>query len=358
MTRTKRSYTSIVRNIGGKLFLAGAFFALPLTAAAGNKDSAAHYMQMGKQQQEARKYGDAWKYYEKVVKFDPSSVEAQLAIAEVCTQMNRMAPAVRALEDAARLSPQDDKVMWKLTKLYFKFGQYQKVIDMAPKVEQRKPDAKNWNYMLGKSYYSIQNYGKGIQYLQRAVKDDPENGDAYYLIAHMYTLMSNYKPAIPYYQKALALDQETSYEIRVYEFAMVLATAGDYDESIKWFQKALDKGYKARDDFFMNYAYTLADAHKTDRAIAMMEDMLQRRPQDVALLNGLGDICYHSGRYKDAIKYWDKLLSFDEKNARPLYHIGLAYIKMGNTTDGQQLCDRAIAMDPSLGVLKHEKRMQ
>ena len=323
-----------------------------------SKDSANYYMTLGKTEQDARRYSNAWKDYERASKFDPTNVEPQLAIAEVCTQMNRMAPAIKALEDANTINPADEKVMWKLTKLYFKFGQYQKVIDMSPKVTKAKPDAKNWNYMLGKSYFSIQNYGKGQEFLKKAIKEDDQNADAFYLIGHMYTLMSNYKPGLPFYKKSLELDQTNSYEIRLYEYAMVLATAGNYDESIAQFQKALDKGFKARDDFFMNYAYTLADAHKADKAIAMMEDMLQRRPADLALLNGLADVCYHSGKYKDAIKYWDKVLEFDEKDARPVYQIGLAYIKMGNTTEGQQLCDRAIAMDPALGVLKHERRMQ
>lgn len=343
-----------------QIFIAGLMMIGAQFANAGTQtdDSVSYYMQMGKEMHEARKYAEAWRYYEKVAKSNPGNVEAQLGIVDACTKMNRMAPAIKALEDVNKIDPKNDQVLWKLVKVYFKFGQYQKVIDMAPQVQQRIPDGKKWDYMLGKSYYSIQNYGKGISHLLKAVKEDEENADAYYLLGHMYTLMSNYKPAIPYYEKALALDEETSYSVRVYEFAMVLATAGEYDKSVKWFQTALDKGFTPRDDFYMNYAYTLADAKKTDQAVKMMEGMLERRPQDIALLNSLADVCYHSGRFKQAIGYWDKILAMDEKNARPLYQIGLAYIKMGNTTDGQALCDRAIVMDPALGVLRHERSMK
>ena len=123
------------------------------------------------------------------------------------------------------------------------------------------------------------------------------------------------------------------------------------------FQNAIVRGYKARDDFYMNMAYTMADAHKTGEAIDMMKEMLRRRPQDLGLLNGLADVCYHSGRYKEAIACWDRVLGNDDKNARVLYQIGTAYIKMGNDKDGQQLCDQAIGMDPSLAVLKHARQM-
>ncbi len=322
-----------------------------------NADSASHYMEIGKNEQAARKYPNAWKAYEKAAKFDPTNIDPQLKIAEVCQQMNRMAPAIKALEDAARIEPGNGKVSWKLGKLYFNYGQWDKVIAMLPQAHRSMPDASGYDFMMGKSYYSVQNYGKGITYLQKAIKEDDKNAEAYYLIGHMYSLMDNYKPGLPYYEKALTLGMNDGDGVRMYEYAMVLATAGDYDHSIAWFKKALDGGYKARDDFYMNFAYTMADAHKSEKAISMMEEMLVRRPQDLSLLNGLGDICYHAGKYKQAIGYWDRVLAMDESNARPLYQIGLAYIKMGNTKDGQTLCDKAIAMDPALAVLKHEKKM-
>lgn len=322
-----------------------------------NADSATYYMNVGKTEQAARKYPNAWRSFEKAAKFDPTNIDAQLKIAEVCQQMNRMAPAIKALEDATHIDPNNAKVSWKLGKLYFLYGQWDKVIALLPQAHKQMPDAPGYDFMMGKSYYSQQNYGKGIAHLQKAIKEDDQNAEAYYLIGHMYSLMDNYKPGIPYYEKALTIGTGEGAGVRIYEYAMVLATAGDYENSIKWFKKALDGGYPARDDFYMNFAYTLADGNKSDKAIVMMEDMLVRRPQDLSLLNGIADVCYHAGKYKKAIEYWDKILAMDESNARPLYHIGLAYIKMGNTKDGQALCDKAISMDPALAVLKHEKKM-
>ncbi len=322
-----------------------------------NEDSAAYYMQAGKGEQIARRYPQAWTLYEKAARNAPASIEPQLAIAEVCQQMNKMAPAIRALEAAIKIAPDNGKVSWKLAKFYFNYGSWDKVIVLLPQAHKTMPDANGYNFMMGKSYYSLQNYGKAISYLQKATQDDDQNAEAFYLIGHMYSLMDNYKPGIPYYEKALTLQPTEGSGIRMYEYAMVLATAGDYDNSIKWFGKALNSDFKARDDFYMNFAYTLADAHQSDKAIKMMEDILVRRPQDLSLLNGIADVYYHAGKYGKAINYWDKVLAMDETNARPLYQIGLSYIKMGNTKDGQALCDKAIAMDPSLAALKREKKM-
>ena len=321
-----------------------------------NRDSAAFYYNLGQEEQTARRFSNAWRWYEKATKFDSRDSKIQLAIADVCLQMNRMAPAVKALEAASSINPGDIATKYKLTQLYFNFGQYNKVIDALPSIHEKMPNIPHYGWMMGKSYHSIQNYGKAIDYLKMAMKEEPQNADAPYLIGRMNVQMENYKAAIPYYQRALTIDS-VSQPARTYEYALVLATAEQFDASVRTFQAAIERGYKPRDDFYMNMAYTMADAHKTTEAILMMKEMLQRRPQDIGLINGLADVCYHSGRYKDAIGYWDRLLAIDGKNARALYQIGLAYIKMGNDKDGQKLCDEAISMDPALAVLKHARQM-
>ena len=321
-----------------------------------NRDSASHYLNLGKSEQAARKYANAWRYFEQAARFDSRDAEPQLAIADVCLKMNRMAPALKALETASQLRPDDYATQWKLVQMYYNFSQHDKVIALLPALHSKVADPKGWAYMLGKSYHTTQNYGKAIEYLQISIKEEPTNAEAVYLVGRMYVQMSNYKAAIPFYQRAFALDS-TSQSSRTYEYAIVLATAGEFDASVKTFEKALARGYKPRDDFYMNMAYTMADAHKSAEAIKMLKEILSRRPNDLGLLNGLADVCYHSGRYKEAISYWDDVLGMDDKNAQVLYHIGTAYIKMGNVKDGQHLCDRAIMMEPSLGILKHAKQM-
>jgi tetratricopeptide (TPR) repeat protein len=321
-----------------------------------NTDSSEHYYTLGKEEYNARKYSNAWRYFEKAATHDPYNADIQRSIADVCMMMNKPAPAIKAMENAYRMKPEDDQLLWKMTQLYYNFGNTDKTIELGLKVKQRLPKQEGVDFMIGKSYYTSQDYGKSIQYLQSAIKQDPNNAEANYLMGRMYVQMSNYKTAVPFYDRAMSID--SSQPMRYYEYAMVLATSEDFNKSLIWFEKALTKGYKPRDDFFMNMAYTLADAQKSDKALDILKDILKRRPQDVSLLNGIADISYHSGHYKEAIDYWDQILATDEKNARALYMIGMTYIKMGKENDGKQLCDRAITMDPSLAVLKRQKSMQ
>ncbi len=57
------------------------------------------------------------------------------------------------------------------------------------------------------------------------------------------------------------------------------------------------------------------------------------------LLYNIADAYYQTGKYDDAISYWDKALAIDKKNANALYMIGLSYQKKGEKEKGQQLCE-------------------
>lgn len=329
---------------------------LSIGANASNIDSAEYFFAKGKEFQSARQYGNAWSFYEKAAQQNPNSEQYQLAIADVCQTMHRMGPLVKALEAAVAIAPTNTTTQGKLLQLYFDFGQYSKVIEKLPALHNSLPELKDWAWMLGRSHYATQNYGQAVKYLKTALKENPKHAEAAYFLGRIMMKEENYKAAIPFYEQSLAIDT-TVQPYRVYELALICATALQPELSIKYFQKALDLNYRPSDDFYFNMANTLADAHRSDEALNLLRGMLDRRPGDIGLLNCLADVCYHSGRFRESIHYLDEVLKMDNSNARALYQIGTAYIKMGKDADGKRLCDQAISMDPSLGVLKHAKQI-
>jgi Tfp pilus assembly protein PilF len=316
-------------------------------------DSTDYLYNQGKQEFEARKYSNAWRYFDKAAKLSPDNIAIQKSIADVCIIMNKPAPAINALENVHKLQPANKEILWKLTQLYFNYGNAQKTIELGEIVKKQMPEEKEVDFMLGKSYYLVNNYGKAQASLQNCLKNNPDHSEANYLMGHMLIKMSQYKESKSYYEKFLVLEPKRA-DV-AYEYAMVLATAEEFDASVAWFKKALDRGYPARDDFFTNMAYTYADAGKTDEAVSMLRKILARRPQDLAIIGAIADMSYQAGDYKQAIDYWDQMLGYNDKDARSLYMIGRSYIQMGKEKEGRQLCDQAIQMDPSLASLRMQK---
>ncbi len=88
----------------------------------------------------------------------------------------------------------------------------------------------------------------------------------------------------------------------------------------------------------------------TGDAIVMMKELLVSRPADFPLINALAELYFNSGNYKEAISTWNIIMATDDKNARTMFKIGKAYIKMGKGREGRSFCDEAVIIDPSLAT--------
>ncbi|HYJ37300.1 MAG TPA: tetratricopeptide repeat protein, partial [Chitinophagaceae bacterium] len=127
--------------------------------------------------------------------------------------------------------------------------------------------------------------------------------------------------------------------------------------AIVYFERALNKGYKASSDVVENLSNAYIDAGQPQKGIDLLKQLLEKRPGDLELLRNLGYTHFKLAKYPEAIEYYDKVLYFDKSDAKALYMIGLSYQKKGEKSKGQQLCDKAIQMDPSLNRYRHKKEL-
>lgn len=323
-----------------------------------NKDSSRHYFELGANAEAVRKYNDAWLYYEKATRFDPSDTAAFSRLANVCFSINKIPAAIGALEALSNLNPNDYPLQWRLIRIYYNNGQYAKVISLLPSLRKHFTETPGWNFMLGKSYYLLPNpdYDRAVEHLKLSLKEDRPHAEAAYLIARLLVKMEHYEASVPYYELSFSLDSIPKPNHQ-YELAQILFTARKPKEAVAYFRRAKESGYPQSDNFDQNYAIALADAGQADSAVRILEEMLVRRERDKGIITLLADICYQSGRFRQSISYWERLLDIDPKDARVWYQIGKCHINLGNERYGKALCNKAIEMDPSLQLLRQKKEL-
>ena len=105
-----------------------------------------------------------------------------------------------------------------------------------------------------------------------------------------------------------------------------------------------------------NLGVAYLNVGKLEEAMAILKDILAKKPSDLNILNMVAEAYYYSGKYQDAIDYWDKVLTYDKTNAQSLYMIGMSYQKKGEKEKGVALCDKAIEMDPDLAKYKQKNQ--
>jgi tetratricopeptide (TPR) repeat protein len=324
------------------------------TIAAAQTDSAAFYLQKGLEEKGKGRVMEQYKALDKAYGYNKANQQVVQELADVLVALHRYPQAREKyleLEKSGAASPVTYK---QLMELSFNMRQYPDAVKYANALKKADPKQKV-AYYIGKAAYDQESYGDAIKYLNEAAAEEPQNAEIPYYMARSYADMLNYKSAIPYFQKAISLKPGDSRW--VYEMALIYYGMHDDQNALKYLMEAAEKGYRRDNEYLENLAVAYLNTGATDKGLEILKEMLQRRPSDQNLLNMIAEACYDAKRWDDAIGYWDQLLGIDKQNASALYMIGMSYNKKGEKQKGQALCDKAIAMDPSLANYKQKKQM-
>ena len=313
-------------------------------------DSSTVYLQMARTEQSKGHKLEALKQLEKAFAFNNSNKEVTEALATAYFDLRKYPQSLEKYLQLEKSGNKSAAVYKNLMQLSFNLRKFDDAIKYGNLLLKTDPSEKV-NYYLGKSYYELENIGEAIKFLLKGEKEDPNNAELLYTIAHAYSDVSDYKNAIRYFQKALQI--EPTQNRWIYEMALMYYGLNDDQSALKYMLEAADKGYKKDSEFLENLSTAYINAGKWEEGVQILIDALENRPNDMMLLNGIAQTYYDFKRWDDAIKYWDKVLALDNKNASALYMIGMTYMAKNEKEKGKDLVEKAIQMDPSL---KNNKR--
>ena len=326
---------------------------MSFTGFAQSPDSANFFFNRGLQEKAEKKFMMAYSDMKKAQPVKGNDIQYLTQVALVEMELRKYDLALINFQKVDSLKKDDPVALENLVSLNFFSHKWENAIKYGKRCQELKIGTR-MNYLIGKSFYELENYGEAYKYFQLVMNEEPQNAEIPYLLARAFVDMSNYRTAATFYEKAIALDSTKPRWI--YEMAMVISAIPNDKVAISYYELAAAKGYKVDNDYIENLSIACLGANQPDRAINLMKQLLEKKPADLNLLYNLAEAYYHTNKFQDAIDTWDKILYFDKENARSLYMIGMSYQKKGDKDKGVALCDKAIAMDPSLRYLKTEKQ--
>lgn len=316
-----------------------------------SKDSASFYLKKALDLKTARKIWDADKSFQKAIQFDPTDENLRIEYGNYLADQRKFVPAIEQYGKVLEKNVNSKLALQKLADVSFLLRRWSDVIMYGNKLGTNSGVAK-MNYMLGKSYYEIENYGQAQKFLTLEVDANPTSVDAVSLLGKVYIELSNYRHAIAIYNKALNLDPNNNQMI--YELGLLYYTMNNEKEAVKYFELAVEKGYKKDLDVLENIglAYLGFDLEK---GVATLDKVLAMKPGNSDILFQVAQAYYKAEKFEKAALSYKSIYDADPANVRALYMSGLAYIKKGDKNKGANICDLAIRLDPSLAQLKTTK---
>jgi tetratricopeptide (TPR) repeat protein len=257
--------------------------------------------------------------YQFARELNPSNLQAWFNGGMIQHEEGMLRPALQCYLKAIELDPEQSKIWCNLGALQFQLGEFQHSVDSLNRAVALKPDyARAWDNLAG-SLCALDQLDEAERCCHRAL---------------------NYKPDYP----------DPSFKLGTIYFQ-----EGRMEEAEKAFRKVLDinPGYPLAGHYL---AMVLARTHRLEAALEVCE-MAATPPGETELpslaWNEMAFHRYERGEYAEAIRAYEKALTFTPEKAVIWLDAGVAHQQMGQLDQARRHYEQAVESDPELARAWH-----
>ena len=323
-----------------------ALLLIGVPALAQTADSSQYYFQKGIEEKASKRWLVASRNFDRAIELNPRFTAAYLENGYVNLEMRKTDAAKNNFTKVNQLDPANIDAVKELVDLYYSYHQYQYAIDFAKKCTS----CLNLEKTIALCYFHMEDYVNAEKILLRLVPKNPTDAELAYTLGKTYMEMELNAKAIPYYLKAVTND--TAKSTWLFELGMLYFGTDNFKNAAVYFNKAIAHGYPQSIDFNENLGYAYIYSGEFTKGEAILLDILAKKRGDKDILRDIAQAYYQRKMYDKSLEFCQKLMELDMKDGKALYQAGLCFQMLGDKERGQQMCDKAIELDPSLGGLK------
>ena len=194
---------------------------------------------------------------------------------------------------------------------------------------------------------------QAVRYVERVLNADPSDIEAAVMLGDIYRAIDKFAEAADAYGRGIAaIKKETADDWRIYYYRGVAE-----ERSKQWpkaeadFQHALK--LSPGQASVLNYlGYSWVDmGTNLDKALAMIKQAVDGRPNDGYIVDSLGWAYYRLHRYKDAVATLERAIELKPEDSTINDHLGDAYWQVGRKLEATFQWAHARDMNPEPGQL-------
>jgi len=257
---------------------------------------------------------EAWREF---LKTHPSDAEPYAHLGLLEARQEHYKEAVPLYRKALALNPTMAGLRLNLGLALFKGGDLKGSIPeftiLLKHAPANSPEAARFKILLGMAHYGLGQFAEAAPYLKIAADADPQNLPIRLTLAHSLLWSKQYSKVLDVYKEILALDPDSA------EADML---AGE----------ALDE---------------MSDP---SGAIEMFRKAVKAKPNEPDVHFGLGYLLWSQKQYAEAIREFQAELANNPEHAQSMLYTADADIQTNQYADAAPLLEKAVKLDPSLGL--------
>lgn len=193
-----------------------------------------------------------------------------------------------------------------------------------------------------------------INHLTQMIGQEPTRLESYITLADIYRQDERYGDAEKTYRQAIELIgddlQDYQWDL-IYSHAITLERLKRWPEAEPLFLQALEMAPNQPHVLnYLGYSWVEQGIY-LDKAQAMIEEAVARRPRDGFIVDSLGWVQYRLGDYEKAVENLERAVDLEPTDPTINDHLGDAYWQVGRYREARFQWQRAKSLDPTPEVL-------
>jgi tetratricopeptide (TPR) repeat protein len=213
--------------------------------------------------------------------------------------------------------------------------------------------------IAGDMYYGDGDLVLAVKEYRRGLLLDPGNGNLLNSLGVCYAQMNRHKPAVECFRNA-CISKEDQF-MALYNLGLEQQIQKEKTQAIDSFSEALglpeqEGEENARKDMSFQLAVLCIEKHRYQNGLDLLIPWYNAEKQQEKggkALRFLGEACSGLGRHRDAMKYLQQAMYYDEYDAEVLGLLGEMYLKENEGDDiALRFCEKAAELNPDSLSLK------
>jgi tetratricopeptide (TPR) repeat protein len=257
--------------------------------------------------------------YQRARELNPENLQAWFNGGMIQQEEGMLHPALQCYLRAIELDPAQPKIWCNLGALQFQLGEFQHSVDSLNRSVGLKPDyARAWDNLAG-SLCALDQLDEAERCCHRAINFKPDYADPYFKLGSMYFQQDRMEEAERAFRKVLETNPG-------------FPLAGHY------------------------LAIVLARTHRLANALEICETAATP-PGETELpslaWNEMAFHLYEKGEFAEAIRAYEKALTFTPERAVIWLDLGVAHQQLGHIDQARRHYEQAVELDPELARAWH-----
>lgn len=291
---------------------------------------------------------------------DPRDADRWARFGMICEANGIIEPALDAYAAAARLRGSEPKYWYRLAMVQARAGRTDDAIGSMQHATESNVAYAPAYWRLGLWLLDRDDTDAAERAFLRAREIDPRDPSASAGLARVYLQRSLNQEAAEVLERTLAEHPGDRYTMRLLgtayrrlgrneeaDFALAVGALGEPAWVDPWTDEMMQqrRGFAVR----LKDATAYFVAGRMDESMALLQQLLQEKPDDVALLNHLGEVYVAAGKLDEGTAMLEQVVARDPERFEAHVNLASAYLKRNELARARAEADRALALNPTLG---------